>query len=81
MKDDLRLAKNAVMQLNEKGEKEYYIDKCDLSDTQREILLRRYVKRQSVVQISMEMHLSRECVERQYRAAMLILYDIIRRLR
>lgn len=81
MKDDLRLAKNAVMQLNEKGEKEYYIDKCDLSDTQREILLRRYVKRQSVVQISMEMHLSRECVERQYRVAMLILYDIIRRLR
>lgn len=81
MKDDLRLAKNAVMQLNEKGEKEYYIDKCDLSDTQREILLRRYVKRQSVVQISMEMHLSRECVERQYRAAMLILYDIVRRLR
>ena len=81
MKDDLRLAKNAVMQLNEKGEKEYYIDKCDLSDTQREILLRRYVKRQSVVQISMEMHLSRECVERQYRAAVLIMYDIIRRLR
>lgn len=81
MKDDLRLAKNAVLQLNEKGEKEYYIDKCDLSDTQREILLRRYVKRQSVVQISMEMHLSRECVERQYRTAMLILYDIIRRLR
>lgn len=81
MKDDLRQAKEAVLRLNAKGEKEYYIDKCDLSSTQVEILKRRYVQRQTVTQISMEMHLSRECVEKQYRNAMMILYDIIKRLR
>ena len=79
MKDDLRLAKEAVLRLSAAGEKEFYIDKCDLTTVQREILIRRYAKKQTVTQISMEMHLSRECVEKQYRSGMLILWDILKR--
>jgi hypothetical protein len=81
MRDDLRQAKAAVARLTEKGEKEYYIDRCDLTAAQAEILRRRYTHRQTITQISMEMHLSRECVEKQFRAAVLILYDIISRCR
>lgn len=79
MKDDLRSAKEAVLRLSAKGEKEFYIEKCDLTAVQKEILVRRYAKKQTVTQISMEMHLSRECVEKQYRCGMLILWDILKR--
>jgi hypothetical protein len=79
MREDLRQAKDAVMRLNAKGEKEYYIDKCDLTSLQAEILKRKFSKHQSLVQISMEMHLSKECIQHHYRNAMLILHDILQR--
>lgn len=81
MKEDLRQATDAVIRLNEKGEKELYIDRCDLTRVDAEILRRRWVDKQSMVQISMEMHLSRECVQEHYRRAMLVLHEIIKRYR
>ncbi len=79
MKEDLRQATDAVMRLNAKGEKEFYIDKCDLTPVQAEILKRRHNKKQTLVQISMEMHLSKECVQKHYRIGMLTLYSILKR--
>lgn len=79
MKEDLRNARDAVIRLNAKGEKEFYIDKCDLSPLDAEILKRKLCKRQSVTQISMELHISRESVQAHYRNAMLVLHDILRR--
>lgn len=79
MKEDLRQATDAVIRLNVKGEKEYYIDKCDLTPLDAEILKRKLCKRQSVTQIALEMHISRESVQSHYRNAMLVLHDILRR--
>lgn len=81
MKSDLRQATDAVLGLTASGEKAWYIDHCDLTTLDAEILKRKWVQKQSVVQISMEMHLSRECVQEHYRKSMLILHDIIRRMR
>lgn len=79
MKEDLRQATDAVARLNAKGEKEFYIDKCDLTPMQAEILKRRHGQKQSLIQISMDMHLSKECVQKHYRTGMLILKDILDR--
>lgn len=79
MKEDLRRATDAVVRLNAKGEKEFYIDKCDLSPLDAEILKRRLCKRQSVTEISLDLHISRESVQSHYRDSMLVLHDILKR--
>lgn len=81
MKDDLRLAKITVKQLCERGEKEYYIDKCDLEPRDLDILKRRVLKKQSLIEVSEALHISPEAVQNHYRAAMLVLCAIIRKYR
>ena len=79
MTDEMWQAKTAVKSLKERGEKEIYIDKCDLSDQDIEILKRVWLKRQSRVKIAREMHMSKESVQLHYHDAMLVLCDIIRK--
>lgn len=79
MTDEMRQAKTAVKSLTERGEKEIFIDKCDLSEQDIEILKRVWLNRQSRVKIAREMHMSKESVQLHYREAMLVLCDTIRK--
>lgn len=77
MKDDLRQAKGAVISLYVRGVKEEYIDKCDLSTEDVEILKRIWVKGQSRVAVARAMNMDEKTVYRHYRKAMLILACVI----
>ena len=77
MKDDLRRATDAVASLYERGQKEAYIDRCDLDADDVEILKRVWIKRQSRVKIAMEMCMDQRTVDRHYRRAMMVLAGVI----
>lgn len=77
MKEDLRNATNHVKSLCERGQKEAYIDRCDLSAEDAEILRRVWVKRQSRVEIAMALKMDPRTVDRHYRHAMLVLAGVI----
>ncbi len=77
MKEDLRRATNTVSGLIERGQKEAYIDRCDLHPDDVEILKRVWVKRQSRVQISLAMNMDPRTVDRHYRRAMMVLAGVI----
>ena len=77
MKDDLRRATDIVLSLNEKGQKEIYIDRCDLSPDDIDILRRVWVKRQSRIEIAMDKMMDTRTVDRHYRRAMLVLAAIV----
>lgn len=81
MKDDLRLAKLALKQLRERGEKEIFIDKCDIDDRDTEILKRRILKKQSNHEVALAMNMSPESAQEHYRDAMITLYMIIQKYR
>ena len=77
MKDDLRQAKDAVLSLYVRGDKEEYIDRCDLSPEDVEILKRIWVKGQSRVAVAREMNMDEKTVYRHYRKSMLVLACVI----
>ena len=79
MKDDLRQAKEAVLSLYVRGDKEEYIDMCDLAPEDAEILKRIWVKGQSRVAVARAMSMDEKTVYRHYRRAMLILACVIAR--
>ena len=73
MKDDLRNAVSVLLSLNEKGQKAEYIDRCDLTAEDAEILVRRLVKRQTRIEVALAMHMDVRTVDRHYRKAVLVL--------
>ena len=77
MKNDLKNAKVAIAKLYERGEKERYIDKCDLEPREIEILKRALIGRESRIQIASNMHMSPESVQEHYRRAIRVLHKII----
>lgn len=81
MKEDLRRATDAVEALRIAGEKEKYIELCDLDPQDVEILKRVWVYRQSRVKIAMEMNMSERSVHEHYREAMIVLYHVIGELK
>lgn len=79
MTDDLRKAIDTVKKRDVIGEKEIYIDRCDLDPRDIEILKRVWVKKQSRVKIAHEMHMSESSLFEHYRNAMLTLRRVILR--
>lgn len=79
MKDDLRQAKEAVLSLYVRGDKEEYIDKLDLTPEDAEILKRIWLKGQSRVAVARAMNMDEKTVYRHYRKAMLMLACVIAR--
>ena len=77
MKNDLRQAKEAVISLYVRGDKEEYIDKCDLSPEDVEILKRIWVRGQSRVAVARAMNMDEKTVYRHYRKSMLVLACVI----
>lgn len=77
MKDDLRQAKEAVLSLYVRGDKEEYIDKLDLTPEDAEILKRIWLKGQSRVAVARAMNMDEKTVYRHYRKAMLMLACVI----
>ncbi len=77
MKDDLRRATDIVISLKERGQKEAYIERCDLSADDLDILRRVWVKRQSRVEIALDKRMDTRTVDRHYRKAMLVLAAIV----
>lgn len=81
MKEDLRRATDAVAALRIAGEKQRYIELCDLDPQDIEILKRVWIHRQSRVKIAMEMSMSERSVHEHYRDAMIVLYHVIGELK
>lgn len=81
MKPDLRQATDVVKSLRIAGEKEKYIDLCDLSPQDIEILKRVWVYGHSRVKIALEMRMSERSVHEHYREAMITLYYVIGELK
>lgn len=77
MKPDLRHATDTVLSLIEAGQKEVWIDRCDLSPDEIDVLKRVWVKRQSRVEIALDKAWDTRTVDRHYRHAMLILCRVI----
>lgn len=79
MTDDLRKAIDTVKKRDLVGEKEIYINKCDLDPRDIEILKRVWVHKQSRVKIAREMHMSESSLAEHYKDAMLTLRRVILR--
>lgn len=79
VKDDLRHAIDMIVPLDEKGQKSDYIDRCDLTAEDADILRRRLVLRQSRVQVAAAHHMDVRTVDRHYRKAILILAAVVAR--
>ena len=79
MTDDLRKAIDTVKKRDVIGEKEIYIDRCDLDPRDIEILKRVWVKKQSRVKIAREIHMSESSLYEHYHNAMLTLRRVILR--
>ncbi len=79
MKSDLRRAIDIVASLDEAGQKEIWIDRCDLAPDDIDVLKRVWVKRQSRVEIAFAKSWDTRTVDRHYRKAMLVLCRVIER--